>query len=188
MNNRKFLGGFTLVELLVTLAVVAVITSITVPSMNNLVQRSQRHSAVSEAIALINLARNTAIMEQRTITVCPLDLSHKCVAEWNTRPITVFRDDNSDRILDDSADIIRVGTIPENGYWTGNTASRPYLRFFPNGMASYAIGNMVWCPSNRDSKLAAQIVINMGGRPRLSEDHDDDGLIEDANGNAVNCS
>lgn len=188
MHRKSALSGFTLVELMVVLAIVAIVASITVPAMGTLIDRSKRHSSVSELIALINLARTTAIMEQRTVTLCPLDDSDKCIAEWNSRPVTVFLDDNANRKLDDPSNIIRIGSAPNHGHWTGHTANRPYLRFFSTGMSSYAIGNLVWCPSNNDSALAAQIVINMGGRPRLSEDQDGDGIVENANGNAVSCN
>lgn len=188
MKPAKYAAGFTLVELMVAIVLISVIASYAIPSMGNLVDNSRRHSAVSDMVTLINLARNTAIMDQLTVTVCPLDANNTCTDSWNTLPITVFYDPNANRVLAHESDIVRVSNLAKGGRWNANTANRPYLRFFPSGMASYAIGNMIWCPDDNDSHLAAQIIVNMGGRLRLSEDEDGDGMLEDANGNTVTCS
>ena len=187
MNNRNFIGGFTLLELLVATVVISIIASIAAPSLSHLISRSQRHASVTEIIALINLARNTAIMEQRTVTLCPLDESNECSHDWSGT-ITVFRDPEADKALNDPGQVIRVGQPPDGGHWSANTSSRPYFRFMPTGIANYAIGNMIWCPGSGDMTTAAQIIVNRGGRVRISEDSDGDGVVEDGNGEAITCT
>ncbi|MCG7201292.1 GspH/FimT family pseudopilin [Marinobacter pelagius] len=187
MRQNISCSGFTLVELLVTLTIVAVIASITVPSMDNFIRQSNRHAAVSDMIGLINLARNTAIMEQQTVTLCPLDENGECGHDWSGT-ITVFRDPESDKILNDATEVIRVAQSHKGGDWIANTASRPYFRFMPTGIANYAIGNMVWCPSSREMNSAAQLVVNRGGRVRVSEDNDGDGVPEDNKGHPITCN
>ncbi|WP_417532143.1 GspH/FimT family pseudopilin [Marinobacter lipolyticus] len=187
MKRNMLTRGFTLVELLFTLAIVAVITGLAAPAMDNLIQTNRRHTAVSDLITMINLARNTAIMEQQTITLCPLDKDRQCATDW-TGIITVFRDPESDKTLDHDNQIIRISQVPEGGYWTANTSSRPYFRFMPTGIANYAIGNMIWCPDNKDPARAAQLIINRGGRIRLSKDTNGDGIVENASGTPITCT
>lgn len=190
MKNRYCCtcSGFTLVELLIVITLIGLIATFAIPSMDKLLSKSHRHSAVSDMVTLINLTRNTAIMEQRTVTMCPLGQTNRCIDHWNTLPITVFRDPDANRELAHEDDIVRVKNLANGGTWKANNANRSYFRFFSSGMASYAIGNMIWCPENGDSFVAAQVVINMGGRPRLSEDRNGDGMLEDANGNTVVCN
>lgn len=180
-------GGFTLVELLITIILVSIITSLAIPSFSDFIQKSQRHASVTQMISLINLARNTAIMEQQTITLCPLDEQNQCAHNWNG-DITAFRDSNADKALSSMEEIIRVNPPSPGGRWEANTGSRPYFRFTPTGIANYAIGNMIWCPRSGDMTSSAQVIINMGGRVRLSKDSDGDGIAENSNGMPIKCS
>lgn len=187
MNSNNRIGGFTLVELLITLAIVSVIATFALPSMDRLVKNAQRHTAVSDMIALVNLARNSAIMEQTTVTVCPLDENDECANDWSDE-ITVFRDPEANKTLDDAGQIIRIVHPSQGGQWIANTSSRPYFRFMSTGIANYAIGNMIWCPANGDMTIARQIVVNRGGRVRQSIDQDGDGIVEDSNGTPIQCN
>lgn len=187
MNSNNRIGGFTLLELLITLLIASVIASFAIPSIDRLVKNAQRNTAVSDMIALVNLARNSAIMEQTTVTVCPLDENDECASDWSGE-ITVFRDPGASKTLGDAGQIIRIAAPSQGGQWIANTSSRPYFRFMPTGIANYAIGNMIWCPSNGDMTIARQLVINRGGRVRQSIDRDGDGIVENSNGNPIHCS
>lgn len=187
MKRNGSSGGFTLMELLLTLAIIAVITGFTAPAINSLIQNNRGHTAVSDLITMINLARNTAIMEQKTVTLCPLDKDKQCSSDW-AGTISVFRDPESDKTLGHDSQVVRVSQVPEGGYWTANTSSRPYFRFMPTGIANYAIGNMTWCPDSKDPSRAVQLVINRGGRVRLAKDNDGDGIVENASGKPITCT
>ncbi|QSP96129.1 GspH/FimT family pseudopilin [Marinobacter salinisoli] len=187
MKHPNFSAGFTLVELVLTLAILAIITVYALPSMERLVKKGRQHSSVSELIALINLARNTAITERVSVTLCPITANNKCGSDW-TEPLVVFRDPLRTKTISDTDQIIRILALPASGSLQGNTGIRNYFRFRPTGLAKEAIGNIVWCPSDGDTRYASQIRINMGGRPLISPDTDGDGIPNGANGLPITCS
>ena len=66
---RGPLQGFTLVELLVTLAVLAIIAALAVPSYQDFVQKRQITSAAEQITSFIGEARSEAIRRNDNVTV-----------------------------------------------------------------------------------------------------------------------
>jgi type IV fimbrial biogenesis protein FimT len=62
--------GFTLVELLVTLAVAAVLLTMAVPGFQSVMARNRVSGLTNELIAALNLARSEAIKGGYTVTIC----------------------------------------------------------------------------------------------------------------------
>lgn len=179
-------GGFTLVELLIVITILAIFAGQAIPSMTNLVDDARRKSVINDLIGAINLARAAAVTESTTVTLCPLDDSGSCTKDW-TYPITVFRDPSRARQLTDASAILRQIDPGSGGTWHPKTANRRYFSFNSTGYARHAIGSVLWCPRSKDNTKASQILINMGGRPRLAQDSDGDGIVEDSQGSAVFC-
>ena len=63
--------GFTLMEMLVTLAVVAIVASLAVPSFQNMIATQRVRSAANDLVTALNLARSEAVKRNRIVTVTP---------------------------------------------------------------------------------------------------------------------
>lgn len=63
--------GVTLIELLVTLAVVAVIVAAGVPALRDFLATNRMSAAVNDLITSIHLARSEAITREAPTTLCP---------------------------------------------------------------------------------------------------------------------
>jgi len=72
----KYSRGFTLVELLVTLAVLAVVLGFGVPSFQNMVESNRVTSVTNSLVGLLNYARAEAMRHGRAVSVVPVDGSY----------------------------------------------------------------------------------------------------------------
>jgi len=178
--------GFTLIELLIVLLIASTILTQAIPWFGTLVVNANKQSAASELVSLLNLARNTAISEGQTVTVCAINFENKCDRDWSN-PIVAFRDPDRLKRISDDRQIIRLFEPTPDGRFDANLGIRNYLRFRSSGMAREAIGNVVWCPKSGDTRMAFQLRINMGGRIHSSQDSDGDGIIEDTAGQPISC-
>lgn len=184
--NSDSKSGFTLVELSVVLAISAIILAFAIPSTANLINHSGRHTALSDLIATLNLARNTAINEQTTVTLCAIGTNSKCSNDWSL-PIVAFRDPNRSREIADESQIVRAMHPVETGRLIVRSGIHNYFRFQSSGWSRGTLGHFIWCPDSNDSRYAAQVRINMGGRPQMARDFDGDGVVEDASGAPIDC-
>ncbi len=66
----KHVLGFTLVEILVTIAVASVLLAVAVPSFNELVVSNRLTTQSNDMVAAINFARSEAIKRNRSISLC----------------------------------------------------------------------------------------------------------------------
>lgn len=68
--RRQAIAGFTLIELMVTIAVLAVIVAIAIPSFQGVINNNRLTSAVNEGAALVQTARMEAVRLNRAVVVC----------------------------------------------------------------------------------------------------------------------
>lgn len=68
--NRNRLRGFTLIELMVTIAVLAILLGIAVPSFGDATLGSKLSSYANNFVASVNLARSEAIKRNTAVTLC----------------------------------------------------------------------------------------------------------------------
>ena len=79
MNNTNQ-GGFTLYELMVTVAIVGVVLAFGVPNMRQFNQNAKMTSTANDLHAAFHLARSEASRAKTNISVCPSDDGATCGA------------------------------------------------------------------------------------------------------------
>lgn len=91
--------GFSLIELMITIAVLAILLAIGLPSFQGSLRSNRLATSTNELIATMSLARSEAIRNVRGAMVCPSADGEACSAapDWNEGWI-VWRDMDGDSI------------------------------------------------------------------------------------------
>lgn len=100
-------AGFSLVELMITLAVLAVVMAIAFPSYKKLIRSNQLATATNELVASMALARSEAQKNGRGAGICASSGGTGCDGESWGAGWMVWSDRNGDGDFSDGDDVLR---------------------------------------------------------------------------------
>lgn len=114
--HRKFpkiVKGFTLIELMVTLAVFAIVMTIAIPSFNAQIRNNRSLTFGDEFATALNFARSEAVKRGSPVSLCAADEDQTgCGNDWANGWLVVVDSSeetgNSVTVEDADADVLRV--------------------------------------------------------------------------------
>jgi prepilin-type N-terminal cleavage/methylation domain-containing protein len=181
-------GGFTLVELLITIAIAATLMAIAIPNFNSFLVSTRVDNEISQLQRLLLSARNTAINAEQTVTICPLNASNICDNNWDNA-VSVFIDIDGDKVYEPANDerLISVkAAIASNDKLQYGQNSIIYT---PTGSISGGVSAtpFKYCPKDYADKSRG-ITVSASGRSYVTSDTDNDSIDEDRNGYEITCT
>jgi type IV fimbrial biogenesis protein FimT len=160
------LAGFSLTELVITLAVVGILASLAAPGFASLVADSARTTAVNDLFHAVFLARSEAIKRAQVVSLCPSADGETCLKQrdWTVGWMVFVNERVEDPAERDEGEaVINVYQGWRRGQITSNRLS---YSFRPHGQG-VVNGTIVFCDS-RGSEHARGIIISQTGRPRIA--------------------
>ena len=139
---RSHHSGFTLLELVVTIAILAVLTSLALPSFNSVVANNRLATAANETLAAMMLARSEAFRSGRRVVVCTSSNASTCDASgaWSDGWI-VFVDADSDGDRNGAETVLRVGPAVSGMTISGAGGAENAIVFTSRGATTIASGS-----------------------------------------------
>lgn len=157
--------GFTLVEIIIATAILALMSSIGLPSLLEILDRHQSSSSVAEFRRILVGARNIALNNRQKVTVCPFN-NNQCSNNWQN-PITAFVDLNSNQKIDaNEVQLITASNERDSGNWITRSGSSNKVLFNEQGHAFGSATTFLYCPTSGNNKHARQLIISFQGRIR----------------------
>jgi type IV fimbrial biogenesis protein FimT len=174
---RRAGAGFTLIEVMVSIAVLGVLISVAAPSILKMIQDNRIRSQASDLMASLAIARSEAAKQGVRVTVCTSTNYTSCsgagASAWNSGYI-LFTDVNANGTVDSGDTILRVGdplsggnTLVSSGFTA--PAAADTIQFRPSGTTNLpaAGGSFKLCDS-RSGNFGRSIAISVTGRTTSS--------------------
>ncbi|MGO4221038.1 GspH/FimT family pseudopilin [Lysobacter sp. TAF61] len=169
--------GFTLVELAITLAVLAVLMSVAIPGFR-LVQNSSRLSAAAnELVGSLQSARMEAIRRNGRVVICSSADGATCSGVGTSQGWVVFADADADSSVDSGEEIILATAVPTPLTIKASSAvTEGIVMFRSDGMARNKGGQLltgqirICMAATVPADNVRNVAIGAGGRVRVERD------------------
>lgn len=168
LRPRMRQAGFTLIELMITIVILVIISSIAVPGLKGMVVRNRVYSVSSDLTVDLQFARNEAFRREKRVQVCQanstLDNCDTNSGGSFANGWLVFVDANSNNGYDSGEEVIRVHQPVSSGITisVSPSATRAYYR--PIGMVD-AAHTFTVCQSGYEGRV---ITVSVTGRTTVA--------------------
>ena len=172
-------SGFTLLELLVALGIVAILLGLGTPSLRALVQDSRRTQTVNSLVHSFHLARTSAIRNGHEVAVCPRgngDLCSENPAGWAQGWLVFVNSDGDQPAFRDPDEPLLLSREPAPDVSISSNRRAFHYRPFNRRSTN---GTLIYC-DDRGDDAARAVIVSYTGRPRVTK--------QSASGELLNCS
>lgn len=195
----NFKAGFTLVELLVSVAVLSVLVSMAVPNFQSVVSDTRQASYYNKVASALRYARSEAIKRSAAVSICARASDNSCGDDW-ANGMLIFLDATNNGIplvydgTDTTLRTVRVSSAKISlrasalVLANGTPAVATVVRFNSRGQPNWINGTMVLCDDRGAKEARALVMTGSGISRRAYRTSTSNDVVVDARGVAVTCS
>lgn len=154
--GKRYDKGFTLVELMVTVAVAGIIAAIAAPSFSKMISHNRLVSSGNEMIAGLQIARTEAITRREATTFCPSSDGASCSNTVGSQWIVLSTVNGAPTVLRSVAANPKVSVKTSANVTGGNTR----ITFTPSGfvqVGAKSSGTISMCAADLTGENAVDI-------------------------------
>ncbi len=168
--------GYSLLELLITLAIIFLMAVLVVPSQKIFFEKNNQDTIRLQLLRAINLARSEAMLRSDNIILCHSKDQTSCSGEWQEGYVILQQEK-----------VINAFTNKTNGkiFWRTFPVGQKNLEFLATGFSHAQNGTFWFCEKNSENPAWA-ILISQSGRAR-EVFPDKDNKIMDEKGKNLPC-
>jgi len=189
----KRMHGFTLVEAMVVIAIIAIMLTMAVPGFTTMVMNNRLSTQANSLVIAVNLARSEAIKRNTNVVLCRSSSGTSCAAAaggWEQGWIIYVDANLTDgaNVQTGAGDVIlrEFSALPGSNTLRASANYTDSITYVPSGFSTLA-GTLVLCDDRdndgdtadaKDFARGRAIIINNTGRPQM---------VEASNSNFTNC-
>lgn len=160
--------GFSFVEMMAVLVIVALLAAITVPSFNGILVSTTMTAQANDFARMISFVRSEAIKRNSRVTLCRSDNGTTCatrgVNEWEKGYIVFTDAGTTQGNIEPSETILLTSPASPGNSTLRITQNYSYISFSKNGRSNIAAGAL-WklCPQESTKRHGRQISVSATG-------------------------
>ena len=178
---KKAQNGFTLLELMVVLAIAGVLFAVGIPAMGDFIRNSRITAAANDVMAALHFTRSEAVKRRMPVTLCTsanaLNANPTCAASPLLTGWIAFVDLNQSGQVD-AGEVVLLQHEAMNPQITARASVNPFrVTYLMNGFAlNPNAAQLVLCdargnePSAGELSSARGILVSVTGRAGVSRD------------------
>lgn len=180
-------NGFTLLETLITLTLIALFATLSFPFLQHLSTTSHDQLTQSQLLNAIDIAHHEARNQGLPLVLCPTVDRLTCTQEIKKAFLLFIDEKEQGSVLsqDHIIAILPINLHRGRLYWRAYPRYRQYLLFLPNGL-QHSDNSTFWFCAQNETQPRWALMLSQSGRTRILTPNQQ-GIINDSHQKPLRC-